>query len=118
MVCTVVCKEEGKDRATAIGNMHRKIGEDCECGSGGILVVRQAQTDRHTDRQTSSSQYFATAPAGEVKNDNNKVHTRASFCFPSIEDFKLELMRVIANVTATKIKENHTSVVFIENHTE
>jgi len=45
-----------KDRATAIGNMHRKIGKDRACGSGDILA----------DRQPYSSQYFATASAGEV----------------------------------------------------
>jgi len=27
-------------------------------------------TDRHTDTQTYSSQYFATAPAGEVNIDD------------------------------------------------
>ena len=30
-----------KDRATDIGNMHRKIGEGCSCCSGDILVDRQ-----------------------------------------------------------------------------
>jgi len=43
-----------------IGNMHKKFGKDHACGSGDIL------TDRQTDRQTYSSQYFAIAPAGEV----------------------------------------------------
>jgi len=34
-----------------------------------MLAERQTdiQTDRQTDRQTYSSQYFVTAPAGEVK---------------------------------------------------
>jgi len=35
-----------EDRATAIGNTHRKIGRDRTCGSGDILADRQ--TDRHT----------------------------------------------------------------------
>jgi len=48
-----------EDRATAIGNMHRKTGKDCKCGSEDIL----------TDRQTYSSQYFATAPEGKVISD-------------------------------------------------
>jgi len=48
----------------AIDNMHRKTGKDRTCGSGDILAV--SETDRQTDRQTCSSQYFATAPAGEV----------------------------------------------------
>jgi len=47
-----------EDRATAIGNMHRKIGKDRACASGDILA------DRH--RQTCSPQYFASAPAGEI----------------------------------------------------
>ena len=51
-----------EDRATDIGNMHKKFGKDRACGSGDILA------DRQTHRQTYSSQYFATAPAGEVKN--------------------------------------------------
>jgi len=38
----------------------QKIGKDCACGSGDILA------DRQTHRQTYSSQYFATAPAGKV----------------------------------------------------
>jgi len=36
------------------------FGKDRACGCGDILA------DRQTDRQTYSSQYFATAPAGEV----------------------------------------------------
>jgi len=54
-----------EDRVTAIGNMQQKFGKDHTCGSGDILVDRQ--TDRHT--QTHSSQYFAAAPVGKVKND-------------------------------------------------
>jgi len=34
-----------EERATAIGNIHRKIGKDCTCGSGDILA------DRHTQRR-------------------------------------------------------------------
>ena len=51
------------DRATAIGNMHRKIGKDRVCGSGDILMDRQ--TDTQT--QTCSSHYFSTASAGQSK---------------------------------------------------
>jgi len=39
-----------KDRAMVIGNMHREIGKDRECGSGDILA--ETQTDRYTDRHT------------------------------------------------------------------
>jgi len=49
-----------ENRATAIGNMYKKLGKDPACGSGDIL------TDRQTDTQTYSLQYFATAPTGEV----------------------------------------------------
>jgi len=49
-----------EDRATDMGNKHKKSGKDRTCGSGDILA------DRQTQRQTYSSQYFATAPAGEV----------------------------------------------------
>ena len=54
-----------KDRATAIGNMHKKLGNNRACGSGRILADRR--THRHTEAR--SSQYFATAPAGEMMID-------------------------------------------------
>ena len=47
-------------QATAISDKHKTFGKDCACGMVDIL------TDRHTHTQTCSSQYFATAPAGEV----------------------------------------------------
>jgi len=50
----------GEERATAIGNVHRKSGKDRACGSRNIVA------DRQTDRQTCLSQYFDTAPADEV----------------------------------------------------
>ena len=37
-----------QERATAIGNMHRKIGKDHVCGSGDMFADRQ--THRHRDR--------------------------------------------------------------------
>jgi len=41
-----------KDQATAIGNMHRKIGRDRACGSGDTFAYSQTeQTDRQTDTQ-------------------------------------------------------------------
>jgi len=39
-----------EDRATDIGNMHKKIGKDRACGSGDILA------DRQTHGQTYSLQ--------------------------------------------------------------
>jgi len=38
-----------EDQATAIGNMHRKIGKDRACGSGDILPDRQTDRQTHTD---------------------------------------------------------------------
>jgi len=45
----VILPEE--DRATDIGNMHRKIGKDRACGFGDMLAKRQTdrQTHTHTD---------------------------------------------------------------------
>ena len=51
-----------EDRARDIDNMHKKFGEDRACDSGDIVA------DRQTHRQTYSSQYIATAPAGELMN--------------------------------------------------
>jgi len=48
-----------EDRATDIATCIQN-GKDRERGSGDILA------DRQTDRQTNSSQYFATTPAGKV----------------------------------------------------
>ena len=42
----------------------QKFGKDRACGSGDIITDRQ--TGRHRDTQTCLSQYFATAPTGEV----------------------------------------------------
>jgi len=50
----------------AIGNRHRKIGKDCTCGSGDILVDRQTDTQANTHTQTCSPQYIAATPVGEV----------------------------------------------------
>jgi len=56
-----------QDRATDIGNMHKKFGKDRACGSADILMDKQTYTQIH------SSQNFATAPTGEV-NILQKVH--------------------------------------------
>ena len=52
------CRRRTEPRAYATGT--KKIDKDRACGSGDILA------DRQTDIQTYSSQYFATAPAGEL----------------------------------------------------
>ena len=44
-----------------IGNMHKIFGKDRACGLGDA----RGQTDRQTDRQTCSLQYFAIAPAAK-----------------------------------------------------
>jgi len=63
-ICDVIHKIGGtqhittppeKDRTMAIGNMHRKFGEDGRCGSEDMIVDKH--TDTRTDRQTRSSQY-------------------------------------------------------------
>jgi len=38
-----------EDRATDIGNMHKKFGKDCAYGSRDILSQTDRQTDTHTD---------------------------------------------------------------------
>ena len=45
------------DRATAIGNMHKKLGEDRTCSSKDMIADKQANT--RTDKHTRSSQYSA-----------------------------------------------------------
>ena len=40
-----------EDGATAIGNMHRKIGKDRACGSGDMLADRQTDRQTHTQRR-------------------------------------------------------------------
>jgi len=57
-----------KDRATAIGNMHKKLGKDRRV----VLEIcswtdRLTNTNRRIHTQTCSLQYFATTTAGEVK---------------------------------------------------
>ena len=39
----------------------QKIGKDRTCGSGDVLADRQTDRHTHTDTQTRSLQYFATA---------------------------------------------------------
>jgi len=41
-----------KDRATAIGNMHKKFGEDRGCSSEDMIA--DTQTNTHRDRQTDT----------------------------------------------------------------
>jgi len=52
--CDCVTSSE-EDRATAISNMHKKLGKDRVCGSN-----KQTQTD--TDRQTHRRSHYNTSP--------------------------------------------------------
>jgi len=38
-----------EDQATAIDNMHKKLGRDCMCDSGDIIVDRQTDIHKHTN---------------------------------------------------------------------
>jgi len=51
-----------EDRATDIGKMYKKMVKIAR-----VVQEITSRTDRQTRRQTYSSQYFATAPAREVK---------------------------------------------------
>ena len=54
-----------EDRATDTGNVHKKMVKIAR-----VVLEITSRTDRQTDTQTRQrylSQYFATAPAGEVK---------------------------------------------------
>jgi len=53
-----------KNRVTDICDVYKKLDKDREFGSADILA------DRQRDTQIYSSQYFATAPVGEVKSVN------------------------------------------------
>jgi len=57
-----------EDRATAIGNMHKKLIKI-------VHVVWEicSQTETQTDKQTCSSQYFATTPVSEVIIDTAAI---------------------------------------------
>jgi len=41
-----------EDRATAIGNVPKKIGEDRTCSSEDMIADRQTHTDKHAHRNT------------------------------------------------------------------
>jgi len=69
-----------EDRATDIGNMHKQFGKDLR-----VVPEISSRTDTQTDRQTYSSQYFATASAGEVTLETrHRVEGSFGNEFPSI----------------------------------
>ena len=63
-----------EDRATAIGNMHKKLVTIARVIQGSVDNAG-GQTDAQTDRRTQmcSTQCFATAPAGEVIRNLHKL---------------------------------------------
>ena len=52
-----------EDRATAIGNMHKNVVK-----IGRVVPEISSRTDKHTDRQTGSSQYSALPYRGRSNN--------------------------------------------------
>jgi len=71
-----------EDKATDVGNMRKEL---VKIASVGRRYPR-GQTDRQTERQTYSSQYFATAPAGEVINSAYLIsqNLRKQLCVYSV----------------------------------
>ena len=55
-----------EDRDTDIDNKHKNLVKFAR-----VVPEISSRTDRHTDRQTYSSQYFANVPAGEVTRNRN-----------------------------------------------
>jgi len=67
------------------------------CGSGDIL------SDRQTDRQTHSSQYFATALAGEVKTSYSTQNDSMNSKQPRSHDFSISEDHVAAGTETSDI---------------
>jgi len=73
-----------EDRATDIGNNVQIFGKDRTCAA----EISSGETDRH--RQTYSSQYFATAPVGEVTNRPIAILRRVSTNVPRLACYNLD----------------------------
>ena len=69
-----------EDRATAIGNIHKKFGKDRACGLD-LCSRTDRHTHTHTHTQTCLLQYFATAPAGEVINAKQPLKRVPGYAF-------------------------------------
>jgi len=75
ITCTTRSEE---NQATAIGNMHKKFGEDQTCSSGDMTTDRQTDTYTHTHHNTSRS------PVGSgVKNIVNST-AKIGLCLYSL----------------------------------
>jgi len=62
-----------EDRATDIGNMHKKFGKDRACGSGDILLDRQ--TDTQTDVLFTSVRPIREFREMPIADINMRTHT-------------------------------------------
>jgi len=80
----------------------QKFGKDRACVFGDILA------DRQTHRQTYSSQYFATAPAGEVINRKvqQQTNTQIHRCVCLASEYSLWLSNCTCPyISSVKIKK-------------
>jgi len=73
-----------EDRATAIGNMHKKFGEDHACGLGDMLTDRQ--TDRQTDVLITVLCQHSHGRSNKIDqyNFNMKINTKDHMYFMSM----------------------------------
>ena len=82
------------DRATDIGNMQKKLVKIAR-----VVPEISTRTDRQTDRQTYSSQYFATAPAGQViVITGNIIVTLSLISFSLLRFFMVALWNIGQNI--------------------
>jgi len=79
-------RRKKKDRATDTGNTHKRLVKIARVVRRYPRGQTDGQTHRQTHRQTYSSQYFATAPAGEV---NIKFHDGCIGKMPYFTDRRL-----------------------------
>ena len=71
-----------EDRATAIGNMHNKIGKVCAWGSGDILKDRQ--THKHTDTLITVLRNRSRGRSKDIiRRDKEGIDLVGSDCRPS-----------------------------------
>jgi len=71
------CNDAGRGPSHGHRKHAQKFGKGRTCGSGDILADRQTDTQMHrqTHTQTHSSQYFATAPTGDVITTTTTIFT-------------------------------------------
>jgi len=80
-----------------MGKMHKRLVK-IAC----VVLEISCRTDAQTHRQTCSSQYFATAPAGEVTNiERNRI--REASIFNDVHSIRF------VNLTITLHNNNNTT---------